>query len=137
MKKLVVSLILSVSALFAQPNLYKGDINSQAAYEMQKKGVVIVDVRTPQEYNAAHAKDAVNIPVYTKMNPFVLNENFLKEVNTLLKNDKNKEVIVICKSGGRSKIAANMLANDGFKNVLNITKGFDFDWSQTTLPVEK
>lgn len=143
MKKLLLGFILSFVVLFAQEDLtkaslYKADINSKTAFEMQQKGAILIDVRTKREFEFSHPKDAVNIPVfYEKFGQRVFNENFIEQIDYALKGNHDQEVILICRSGSRTKFAANILANDGFSNVYNIVSGFAYDWSKTDLPVEK
>lgn len=142
MKKIVL-LTLLVASLFAQVDLktaklYKADINSTKAYEMQNKGVILVDVRTKGEFKYGHPKDSINVPVFFEQyGQRVFNKNFLNEIYSVAKGDLNKELILICRSGARTKIASNLLAQNGFKNVYNITNGFSNDWSKVNLPIEK
>ncbi len=69
--------------------------------EMVKQGAMIVDVRTPAEYQVGHIKGSVNIPLQ------VLDKNIAK-----LK--KNQPVITCCASGLRSGSAKSMLKAKGF-----------------------
>jgi len=69
--------------------------------EMVKQGAMIVDVRTPAEYQVGHIKGSVNIPLQ------VLDKNIAK-----LKKDK--QVITCCASGMRSGSAKSMLKAKGF-----------------------
>lgn len=69
--------------------------------EMMKQGAMIVDVRTPAEYQGGHIKGSVNIPLQ------VLDKNITK-----LKKDK--PVITCCASGMRSGSAKSMLKAKGF-----------------------
>jgi phage shock protein E len=69
--------------------------------EMVKQGAMIVDVRTPAEYQGGHIKGSVNIPLQ------VLDKNIAK-----LKKDK--QVITCCASGMRSGSAKSMLKAKGF-----------------------
>ncbi len=69
MKKTVIAFILAMTSLFAEPDLsnaslYKADITSQTAYEMQQKGALIIDVRTQREFEFSRPKGAINIPVF-------------------------------------------------------------------------
>jgi rhodanese-related sulfurtransferase len=144
MKKLFVLIFLTFSALFAQqPNfgnamLYKEDINSQQAYEKQQNGAILIDVRTKREFEFLHPKDALNIPVfYEKFGQRVFNENFIEQVRYALNGNLDKEVILICRTGSRTKFASNLLANEGFSNVFNIQQGFIFDWNKQNLPVNR
>jgi rhodanese-related sulfurtransferase len=72
----------------------------------------ILDVRTPEEYNAEHIDNAVNID--WNGNNFVSNAN---------KYDKSKPVFVYCLSGGRSAKAAAKLEELGFTNIYELQGG--------------
>lgn len=65
--------------------------------------VTLLDVRTIQEYKAGHLRDATLIPVE------VLSENLGK-----LEQDKNKKIIVYCRTGSRSVSASRILEENGF-----------------------
>ncbi|EOQ34534.1 rhodanese-like domain-containing protein [Bacillus cereus group sp. RP37] len=77
-----------------------------------KKGKQLIDVRTVGEYRGNHMKGFRNIP---------LNE-LASRASQL---DKNKEVIVICQSGMRSKQAAKVLKKLGFQHVINVSGGMN------------
>lgn len=79
---------------------------------MSKKDVQLIDVRTPDEYNEGHLKNA------RLMN--VNDESFDANIATL---DKNKPVYVYCRSGHRSHIAYTTLKEKGFKNVVELKGG--------------
>lgn len=83
--------------------------------ELKKKNTLFLDVRTPGEFRGNHIHEFRNIP---------LNE-LPKRANSL---DKEKEVIVICQSGMRSKKAAKILKKLGFKNIINVSGGMN-SWS--------
>ena len=74
---------------------------------------VLVDVRTPEEYNAEHLKGAINIDVKDSL-------NFMKKATDML--PKEKTVMVYCRAGHRSSMAAGKLATEGYK-VLNLKGG--------------
>ncbi len=67
---------------------------------IKENNYIIVDVRTPEEYNEGHLKDALNIPVDE------IEENIF---------DKSKTIIVYCRSGNRSKTAYDSLTKMGYK----------------------
>jgi rhodanese-related sulfurtransferase len=70
------------------------------------EGAFLVDVRTPGEFAEGHVKGSVNIP--------------LDRVQTQLAKFKNKKnIIVFCRSGGRSSQAKSILEKNGFTNVVN------------------
>jgi len=141
--KLILSLALIATTLFSEVDfqnamIYKADINSKTAYDMQKSGTLIIDVRTKREFQTLRAKNSINIPVfYEKNGKREFNRNFPKEIYTILQGDINKNVILICRSGSRTKLASNLLAYQGFTSVYNIKNGFQYDWIKVNLPTEK
>lgn len=74
---------------------------------LNDKDKVFVDVRTPAEYKARNVKQFKNIP---------LGSDFSKL-------PKDKEIVVICQSGMRSKQACNQLKKLGYSRVTNIRGG--------------
>jgi len=78
-----------------------------------KEGILI-DVRTPQEFEAGHLENAVNIDWFAN--------DFIEKFETL---DKEKPVYVYCKMGGRSTKAAHVLDSLGFEKVIDLEGGYD------------
>lgn len=75
-----------------------------------KSAPFVLDVRQPEEFNEASIDGAVLIP--------------LGQLETRLGElDKNAEIVVHCKSGGRSTRAVQFLESRGFANVANLTGG--------------
>lgn len=69
---------------------------------------VIIDVRTPEEFDSGHLDGAINIPY--------------EEIRTKIKEavpDKKKTVTVYCRSGNRSSAAQKTLKSMGYENVIN------------------
>lgn len=99
-------------------------ISATALSSLQAKGTVhLIDVRTPAEYGALHAKGAVNIPL-DKLEP------------SALAYCKSDPVYLICKSGVRSRKAMGKLADSGFTHTFEVEGGVD-GWVQAQLPVQK
>jgi thioredoxin len=82
----------------------------------------IIDVRTPEEFEAGHLKNAINIDWR--------GTTFEKQITSL---DKNKPVFVYCLSGGRSSSAATKMREDGFKEVYELDGGI-MKWRASNLP---
>lgn len=75
--------------------------------------VVLVDVRTPKEYNDGHIDNALNIDW--------LGDGFSAEFEKI---DKNQTVYLYCRSGKRSADATKFLDSLGYKNVVNLEGGY-------------
>ena len=91
----------------------KFDINEEEMNLILKKGAILVDVRSKQEYDEGHMEGAILLSEYDIKN----------KANMLLPN-KNMNIIVYCSSGTRSKKAKEELQNMGYKNVYNLYNGF-------------
>ena len=79
--------------------LFGKSTNNVAEY--QEKGAVILDVRSPGEYQGGHIKNAIHIPVQEL-------GNRINEIKKL-----NKPVIAYCASGMRSSSATSLLKSKG------------------------
>lgn len=65
----------------------------------------------------------------------VINKNFISDVMQAMKLRNVDSVILVCRSGPRSKAAANMLAKEGIK-AYNLDNGFMFGWKEAKLPYD-
>ena len=84
---------------------------------INKGNIIILDVREENEYNQGHLKNSINIPFDE------LEDRFITEVT----DDKEKIIILYCRSGHRAMIGAETLASMGFKNLY--TFGSIDDWN--------
>ena len=91
-------------------------ISAEEAYEMMaSQEVVVVDVRTQEEYDGGHIENAVLVP----------NESIVSEMPEA-PPDKEATLLVYCRSGRRSKDAAQKLLSLGYQNVYDF--GGVIDW---------
>jgi rhodanese-related sulfurtransferase len=113
-------------------------VTAKEAYEKWQAApdkVKILDVRTPEEFLfVGHPTMAWKVPVATQSYqwdaekqefPMKLLPDFVSRVQTVAK--PNDEIMAMCRSGGRSAIATNLLAKAGFKQVHNIIDGMEGD----------
>lgn len=105
-----LALLLFISCQ-SQTELKSVDID-EFKTEISKSGVQLVDVRTTQEYTEGHIPGAMNIDVNAP--------DFEEKIKAL---DKKENVAIYCRSGRRSKMAANKLTAAGFK-VIELNTGF-------------
>lgn len=74
-----------------------------------EKGIIVLDVRTPEEYFEKHIPKSTLIPLNT----------LAKEAGSKLR-DKEATIFVYCRSGNRSRAAVRILLRQGFTNVFNL-----------------
>lgn len=125
LKKLIlITLIIYIFniSVFCKKSKDNDNITSKQAYKMMKKNknnpdMIIIDVRTPGEYEAGHVENAINID-YT-------GENFTQEINKL---DKTKTYLIYCRSGNRSSKAIQIFKKQGFTKIYNF--GGIIQWQQ-------
>lgn len=94
--------------------------------QWKDSGATLVDVRSPEEYGAGHAAQALNINFFD--NDFA--------AQAAAKLDKNAPVYIYCASGNRSGKAKKLLAEAGFKEVYNLTGAGYQQWAAAGYPVE-
>lgn len=113
-------------------------VTSAQAYEKWRTApdeIKVFDVRTLEEYIfIGHAPMAWNIPLLSQTHEWdaekgrfamLPNPDFLAQVKEVA--EPTDTIMVMCRSGGRSAMAINLLAEAGFTNVYNITDGFEGD----------
>ena len=119
--------ILLIACVFTGQTNHKEvsymNITAQQAKEIidTEEGYIILDVRTEEEYAEGHIPNAILIPDY----------EIETKAEKILK-DKNKLILVYCRSGRRSKLAAESLIKLGYTNIKEF--GGIIDW---TYEVEK
>ena len=86
-----------------------GQISAKDALEKLKNGALVIDVRSPGEFNSGHLPVPINIP--------------LDEIETALPKrvqDKNQMLLLHCASGMRSGMAKSKLKGMGYTNAFNL-----------------
>ncbi len=121
-------------------------VTPEEAAELLSQGHLYVDVRSEPEFEAGHPEGALNVPLLNA-GPvgLVPNPDFLTVMQSAF--GKDEPLVLGCKAGGRSKRAAEMLAQAGFSQLSDQVAGFDAGkdafgravpgWGRTALPVGK
>lgn len=127
MKKLIHILILSSLMLTActqknaQNKSYRQvSVDEAIAIMQSESNYIILDVRTNEEFREKHIPGAINVPNE------VISDYAIPELP-----DKDQLILVYCRSGRRSKEAAEKLANIGYTNVVEF--GGIIDWTGETV----
>jgi len=110
---LVTTMVLPYYTAKAYKEIKPIDVKSELNSPMSK--MILIDVRTPEEYASGHIDKSTNIPIQ-------IFEEEMKAKNY----SKNSFIVVYCKSGVRSKKAAQILDSLGFTNIYSL--GGIIDW---------
>jgi len=134
LSSLLVTAFLQIPAESQEPK----DILSIEAYDMLNTvpNTYLIDVRTRAEYQfIGHAPTAHLFPLYFMSDQLVQkdeqweyqltnnNKAFVEEISKKFQKDSN--LLIICRDGTRSILAARQLIKAGFKNVYNVKDGFE------------
>jgi rhodanese-related sulfurtransferase len=117
---LIILLVAIITACGISSEGYRNVSTEEAKQLIDNKEVVVLDVRTPEEYQAGHIPNAILIPLQEL-------ENKLNDL------DKEEPYLVVCRSGNRSAQASEILTNNSFTNIYNMTGGMN-SW---TYEIEK
>lgn len=109
----VFSVLLGLNAQILETN--KKISAKEAQKMMDSQEVVILDVRTREEYNGGHIPNAVLLPL----------SDILVDSDRILP-DKDAVILVYCRSGARSANAARELQSMGYKKIYDF--GGIIDW---------
>jgi phage shock protein E len=126
MKKFITLLLLLGALITSAQNNIKNVDAAEFKKRIDEKKSVLVDLRTSDEIiNKGKIKGAQQI-------------DFLdKNAETIIaKLDKKKTYLIYCAGGGRSGDCAELMQKLGFKQVINLEKGFD-DWKRKNFEIEK
>lgn len=121
---LMALLLLAGCGAQSEESTYR-QINAEEAATMmeEESSYIILDVRTAQEYSEKHIPGAINIPNET------INTEDIPEMP-----DKEQLILVYCRSGNRSKQAAEKLVKLGYTNIVEF--GGINDWMGETVSGE-
>jgi len=99
-----------------------GDITIEQAKSLieSKPSLIILDVRTQEEYDSGHIERAILIPI----------DELGNRLDELSKND---ELLVYCRTGNRSSNAVNILQANGFTKIFHMKDGIT-GWNQAGYP---
>ena len=143
----VLLTVIPAGGAFAEPpsvplmkqtslGLYITAADAWAEWQKHPEATTILDVRTQEEYMlVGHPPMARNIPVML-MEPIreritmSANPDFVEQVKKVYPPETR--LLVLCRSGGRSAMAVNILAKEGYTQVYNIVDGFEGDTLKET-----
>ena len=124
MKKILTCIltVLGLNTACGQGNYENADVNEFAEL-VADTNVVVLDVRTADEFAEGHLERAINIDYHQS--------DFVEKAKATLPLDK--KIVVYCRSGRRSAGAAGKLGAEGYK-LVNL-KGGIIAWKEANMPV--
>lgn len=118
-KKLVEEILPNISEMFPW------DLEERL---QENNDILLIDITEPREYNTLHIKDAINVP--RGVLEAACEWNYEDTVPELA-SARDRELVLICRSGNRSALAAFTLQMMGFKHVSSLKTGvrgwFDYE----------
>ncbi len=121
---LATFILILFSACSSNGNIRDISANN-LANQLERSDMLILDVRTPQEYTAGHVPGAINMP-----------HTSVKSQLEKLQEYKDKTIVIYCKSGRRAAMAKQTLVDAGFKQLLHLDGDMD-GWQLGNFPIEK
>ncbi|CAN5495251.1 hypothetical protein BH10CHL1_BH10CHL1_29040 [soil metagenome] len=119
MQNIIIVTVIFIFAFFLYNRIRQGSANVitgitsinpqqyQQQFKQAKQAHVLLDVRTPEEFAGEHLAGAVNIPVQNL-------SQHLRDVPT------DRPVVLMCRSGNRTKMAAQILTQAGYTNLYDL-----------------
>ncbi|MBN1411838.1 MAG: rhodanese-like domain-containing protein, partial [Spirochaetales bacterium] len=127
----ILLMMLLMTGLAAESKSSKAvlkTISSEDAYKMirdnaKNKKFILIDIRTPEEFEGPHIKGAINIDYYSP--------DFK---NQLKKLDRSKKYLIYCRSGNRTGKSLAIFKDLGFKEVYDLGGGI-IAWAAGGFPI--
>jgi rhodanese-related sulfurtransferase len=125
-KKMATMLVVAL-AIATTWQVSAKDISQTELQQVMKNDhkVVVLDVRTVEEFEEGHIPSAVNIP-----------HKELEARLAELSGAKNTQVVIYCRSGRRAEVARQVLEKSGFNQLDHLSGDFN-EWSSNDLPIIK
>ncbi|PKI17999.1 rhodanese-like domain-containing protein [Colwellia sp. 12G3] len=125
-KKIAATIVLAL-ALVSTGQVAAEDISQSQLQQLMKNDsqVVVLDVRTVEEFEEGHIANAVNIP-----------HKELEARLAELSGAKNTQVVIYCRSGRRAEVAKQVLVKNGFNQLDHLSGDFN-EWTSNNLPISK
>jgi rhodanese-related sulfurtransferase len=122
---IIAFVVLGVSAIWftsqgSATSSYPSEISVAEAVSKREAGAFILDVRQPEEWDEFHVPDSTLIPL----------DQLASRINEL---PKDKEIVIVCRSGNRSAQGRDILLDAGFAQVTSMAGGLT-QWKAAGYP---
>lgn len=120
---IILAFSLFTSLAFASETPQISQQQLLTALKSAEHNIVVLDVRSPEEYKEGHLNNAINV-----------SHNTVADKLAQLSQYKDNTVVVYCRSGRRAAFAEKILNENGFKNLRHLTGDMN-GWLAAELPV--
>jgi rhodanese-related sulfurtransferase len=117
---LIIYLLLQMGG--RNTNALASTVSVNEAYDLAQNGAFVLDVRTVEEWNEFRAPNSTLIPL----------DQLASRLNEV---PRDRQIVVVCRSGNRSQQGREILLNAGFEQVTSMTGGLN-DWRASGFPIE-
>jgi len=123
--KSIAAMMLLVSAFVITLPVSAKDISQTQLQQLMKseQQIVLLDVRTVEEFVDGHIPNALNIP-----------HKELEARLAELSGAKNTQIVIYCRSGRRAEVAKQVLVKNGFSHLDHLSGDFN-GWTSSKLPM--
>lgn len=119
MKKQIFLFATLASLAFGFKDIESEEVAMMAA----SKENIVVDVRLEEEWRESGVISGALLATYFDKQARPMKSEFLKKLEEATKGDKNRPIVLVCRTGFRSKLVAGILDREGYKNVYNYKDG--------------
>lgn len=121
-KSLLLSFVIAFTSSVNAKDISQTQLKQLMEPE-QKSSIILLDVRSIEEFEEGHIADALNIP-----------HKELESRIAELSGDINTQIVIYCRSGRRAEVAKQTLIKNGFNNLDHLIGDFN-GWTNNNLPV--
>lgn len=107
-----------------QPDIPQVSVDVVKKAVGKKEEMLLLDVRTPQEYEKARIETSINLPL----------DELIGKIEVVIP-DKQQKIYVYCLSGSRSQVAVISMVDLGYKNVFSMNNGL-LAWRAAKYPLQ-
>ncbi len=133
MKKIFTILLLL--SFLLQAKFYS--IDAKTLHKMQSKGIPIIDIRTPKEWQERGVIKGANLIMFFDKNGQAHPKRWLEKFSQIVK-DKKSPFILYCAHANRSKAVGQWLSQKlGYKNVYELKGGIEYGWRELGEPIKR
>ena len=121
---------ITFSLFFISFSVIANELSAINAAKEMNDNLIIIDVRNKEEWNETGIIPN-SLLIQMLSTGRTIRKEYISDLLNALGEDKDIKAAIICHSGGRSSATVEMLKNEGYKNIFNISEGIVGNGSNT------